>query len=157
MKISSFIMFLLLISTVFAVYGMMVKDANKTFATTMPEFSPIVSSNWTSSDQDTVGGGPYDFIDSINGTVGPLMTKFAIIKNEEEGWFSKLTAGITAIPYTILLVPDVLISSISIAGAIVTGFFIALGIPGWFVILIGVIITIWAVFKLLEYYQRVPI
>jgi len=158
MKISSAIVFLIIVSAVFTIYGLMVHEANVQYSTTIPDYVPLDSSNWSESGETGVaGGGKFDFVDRINGTVGPLQDKFKILTNEDEGWFSKLTAGIMAIPYAILLLPNVLWAAISMGGAVITTFLTILGIPSWFIIAGCVMLLIWAVFKLLEFYQRVPI
>lgn len=156
MKISSFILFLICVSLIFAVYGMMVHESNSQYGQTIQGYVPIDSSNWSGTGNDG-SGGTYDFVYEINGTVGPLVDKFKLITNENEGWFTKLTAGITAIPYAVMLVPDILFTSLMMAGTVVTGFLTALSIPAYFIVAACIMILIWAVFKLLEYYQRVPI
>jgi hypothetical protein len=158
MKISSFIMFLLFISAIFAVYGLMVHEANQQYTDTILNYVPINSANWSDGGATGVaGGGQFDFVNGINGTIGPLQNKFKTITNEDEGWFSKLTAGITAIPYAVLLVPDVLWNTMVMGTLIIGAFFGVLNIPVWFIIAASVGVLVWAIFKLLEFYQRVPL
>lgn len=158
MKISSMIIFLIIVSAVFAIFGMMVHEANQQYSTTIPDYVPIDTSNWSDSGATGVaGGGKYDFVTEINGTVGPLQEKWKLIKDPDQGFFSKIAAGLTAIPYAIMLVPDVLFSSIGMAGRVITSFLSVLSIPGWFIVAGCVMLLIWAVFKLLEFFQRVPV
>ena len=158
MKISSFIIFLIIVSAVFATYGLMVYDANEQYHDTIPNYVNLSSAEWSDGGATGVaGGGKFDFVDGINGTVGPLQDKFKVLSNENEGWFSKLTAGITAIPYAILLVPDVLWNTVVMGTLIITAFLTVLGIPVWFIIAGSVMVLVWAIFKLLEFFQRVPL
>ena len=158
MKISSAVIFLLLVSAIFATYGLIVHESNQTYSSTIPNYVPLDGSNWSNgATTGEAGGGKFDFVDSINGTVGPLVDKFKLIKDPDQGFFSKIAAGLTAIPYAILLVPDVLWNTLLMAGTIVTAFFTVLNIPAWFIIMACVGFLVWGIFKLLEYYQRVPI
>lgn len=158
MKISSMIGFLVVISALFAIYGLMVHEANDTYSATIPNYVPLDSTNWSDSGSSGVaGGGKFDFVEKINGTIMPLQDKWKLIKDPDQGFFSKLVAGITAVPYAIMLVPDVLFASISMAGDVITTFLSVLNIPTWFTIAGLVMVLIWAVFKFLEYYQRVPV
>jgi hypothetical protein len=155
MKISTAVTFLIIISAVFAIFGLMVHEANQQYTGT-DGYTAINSSAW-GNQADSGNTGPYDFVDKINGTLGPLESKWKQIQDPEQGFFSKITAGLTAIPYAIMLLPDVLFSSISMAGAVITGFMTVLNIPVWFITAGLVLVLIWAIFKLLEFFQRVPI
>lgn len=155
MKISTAIMFLIIISAVFTIFGLMVKEANTSY-TGSEGYIPINSSEW--SNQNDVGNtGKYDFVTSLNTNITVLQDKWKQIKNPDEGFFSKIAAGLTAIPYAIMLVPDVVFTSLEMAGNVVTGFMTVLGIPTWFVVAGAVMLLIWGVFKLLEFFQRVPL
>jgi hypothetical protein len=162
MKISSFIIFLIFVSMIFATFGMMVHESNNTYSTTMPDYVPLSSGNWSDGGSTGVaGGGNYDFVESINFVIIPLQTRWAAIIDVDTGFFTKLVAGISAIPYAIVLLPSVLFATIAMAGGMVTGFLGVLGIggvsTGWFVIAAVLMILVWAVFKLMEFFQRVPI
>lgn len=155
MKISTAIIFLIIVSAVFTVFGLMVHEANQQY-TGSDGYSPINSSQW-SNQADSGNTGQYDFVSRINNTIGPLEDKWKQIKDPEQGFFSKIAAGLTAIPYAIMLLPDVLFASLSMAGAIVAGFMTVLNIPTWFITAGLVMLLIWGIFKLLEFFQRVPI
>jgi len=161
MKISTAITFLIIVSAVFAIYGLMVHEANNTYTGKIEGFTPINTGNWSSSNNGWNGQdsntGQFDFLASINGTLGPLQEKFTQIKDPDLGFFTKLVAGISAIPYAIVLVPDVLFNALFLSGALITAFLTALSVPSWFIVAGCVLLLIWGIFKLLEYYQRVPI
>ena len=80
MKISSFILFLIFVSMIFATFGMMVYESNNTYSGTMPDYVPLSSGNWSGSGSTGVaGGGDYDFVDSISFVITPLQTRWAAI------------------------------------------------------------------------------
>lgn len=142
-KISTFIVFILIASGVFFAYAEMIREANEQY----PE-NYINSSEWEEK---------YDYISDINETINPLEKKLKIIQDEDKGWFSKLTAGITAIPYALLIVPQVLFGSLVFGGAIIIGFLSVWGVAQKIVTLGLVILSIWAIFKLVEFFNKTEI
>lgn len=147
MKISTLVGFLLIVSAVFFIYALMVSEANDMFGT-HSGFDEINSSEWDSQ---------YDMVGAVNATITPLETKFKVITDPEEGFFTKLTAGIAAIPYAIMLVPQVLFNTVYLAGVMIVSFATFLNIPPYIQILVVVMTLVWGIFKLLEYFQRAPV
>lgn len=143
MKLSVFIMIILVISGVFFTFAEMIREGNNEY----PE-NTINSSAWEEK---------YDYIDDINETFSPIETALKTIQDEDAGWFSRLTAGITAIPYAILIVPEAIFGSIVFGGEIIVGFFAVWGIPQKIVTLALVFILIWAIFKLVEFFNKTEV
>lgn len=144
MKLSTFVYFILIIAGFFFTYAMMVDEAN----TAYPTESNLNSSEWVTQ---------YDYVDNVNNTFFPLEKSLKTLQDENAGWFSKLAEGITAIPYAILLVPEVIFGSIVFGGNIMTGFFTAWGLPQYIVVLGLVLFLVWAIFKLIEYFNKTEI
>jgi len=142
MKISAFIFMILIISGVFFTFAEMIKEQNDNFP------NRINSTEWEDK---------YDYIDDINETFYPIETKLKTIQDEEAGWFSKLTAGITAIPYAILIMPQAVFGSLLFGGQIVVGFFNVWGLPQKIVTLVLVLILIWGIFKLIEFFNKTEV
>lgn len=106
---------------------------------------PVNTSAWQSQ---------YDYVNQTNETIAPLTEAFNKIGDENNGWFTKLTAGISAIPKAIILIPQLLFDSFASTGSIMTGFATSLNLPQQLIILIGVMLLVWGIIKLVEMYQR---
>lgn len=144
MKLSTMVFFLLIVAGMFFVFASMVDEANTTF----PDQSQLNSSEWATQ---------YDYVDSINDTFFPLEKSLKTLQDENAGWFSKLAEGITAIPYAILIVPQVIFGSLVYGGNMMTGFFTAWGLPQKIIVLGLVILLVWVIFKLIEYFNKTEI
>jgi len=140
MKISTYIMMLLVISGIFFTFALMTQEA-KTY---YPE-AGIDDSDWADK---------YDFGTSINRTVSPLQKAFEKLGDEEAGWWTKLTAGITAVPLAIIQIPVVLFQTFVMGGLLITGVFTSLGIPAYLLGIVLIMVLVWGIFKLVEIYQR---
>lgn len=140
MKISAFVIFILIVAGVVFTYAELVREANEQYDTNY-----INSSQWSEE---------YDYIDEINETVSPLETKLKIITDEDQGWFSRLTSGITAVPYVILIVPQAVFETLGFAASIIVGFFSVWGLPQKIITLALVILAVWGIFKLIEFFNK---
>jgi len=140
MKISSLIMYLLMVGVVFFSFALISTDINNYY----PE-TAINSSEWD---------GEYDYVQRLNDSVNPLKEKYEVIEDEEQGWYTKLWAGISAIPYAVILFPRVLFSGLAIGSEAFSNFLYALAIPSYIILALLIGMMIWAMFKLLEFFQR---
>lgn len=143
MKISAFVFALLIISGIFFMFAEMVREQNENF----PD-NPVNSTEWEEK---------YDFIDDVNDTFNPIEQALKTIQDEDAGWFSKLTAGITAIPFAILIVPQAVFGSMVFGGNIIVGFFGVWGIAPKIVTLGLVLLLVWGIFKLVEFFNKTEI
>lgn len=140
MKISTFITLILIISAVFFVMGSMTSEIN--------EYSPEVQIN------DSAWAGRYDYTEDINASIAPIKNSFDTIQDENKGWFSKLTSGIAAIPAAVIAIPKLIFGSLIMGGSLIVGTFTTVGIPFALILTITVMILVWAIFKLIEIYNR---
>lgn len=143
MKISTYVLLLVCVGAVLFVYASMMSESAQRY----PEAN-INSSEWA---------GKYDYALEVNKSISPLQNAFAKIQDENTGWFTKLTAGITAIPLAIIELPTLLFKSFSLGGSLITGIFTSFGLPAYFIIVAIILIIVWGIFKLAEVYQRWPL
>lgn len=139
MKISTFISILLIVGVVIFIFGMMVQEGEEKYDT------DINKSAWQ---------GKYDYTEQINKSITPIMTSFENIQDEDVGWFTKLTAGISAIPKAIMLVPSLLFSSFSLGTNLMTGIFTSIKLPAYLISVAIVMLVVWGLFKLIEVFNR---
>lgn len=140
MKISTFFIFILIVSGIFFSFAQMVSEANDQY----PDNS-LNSSDWEDN---------YDYIDDINETISPLENSLKTIQDEDAGWFSKLTAGITAIPYALIIVPQIAFGGMEFGGNIVTDFFSVWGLPQTIATIGIVILLVWGIAKLVSHFNK---
>ena len=139
MKISSFIMILLMIGMVFFVFSQMASEANTKYG------PKINNTDWETK---------YNYVSRVNSTISPLKSSFDNIEDDNIGWFSKLTSGIAAIPRAVIALPALLVSSFSIGGEMISNFATALGVPVFILNIFLTALIVWGIFKLIEAFQR---
>jgi hypothetical protein len=140
MKISGYIMMLLVVGAVFFIFAQMISEANENYPSTN-----INSSVWDSK---------YDFANGINNDTAPLQQAFSDIENPDKGWFSKLISGIAAIPWAVIKLPVILFSALAMGGIMVTGFLGIFGIPAYIVTVVLIMMVVWGIIKLIEAFHR---
>lgn len=138
MKLSVFLATLLLVGAVFFVFATMIDESNSILGT------DINTSSWKNQ---------YDYATNINATVAPIEAKLKVI-DQDESWFSKLTAGITAIPYAVITFVIGIFAGFSIGGAMATGFLTTLGVPAYIITVVIIMIVTWGIAKLIELLHR---
>ena len=139
MKISAYISIILVIGIVFFIFAMMGQEAAVNYPAAGINSSAVVQ---------------YDYSTQINSTIAPVQGALQNIESSDTGWFSKITSGLAAIPYAVILIPRLLFDSILYGGAITTGILGSFGVPTYILFVVLIMIVVWAVFKLLEIYQR---
>lgn len=140
MKISDFISMMVMVSAIFFIFASMIQESNDQY----PDVN-INSSEWEER---------YDYIEDINGTVSPIEEKLKVIQDENQGFFTKLAAGITAIPYAVIVVPQAAFGALAIASNMIVDFFAVFNLPSYIVTAALLILLIWGIFKLVEFFQR---
>jgi len=137
MKLSSYILIVLMIGLCFAIVGNVIGE----FETSYPNID--VNTSWSDD---------YNYADEISDSMRGLQSKFATISDPDAGWFSKVGAGIIAIPNVVIAIPTILVKTIGYITTIITdvgtelkipGFVIALGITSMIVIIIFGLISFW--------------
>ena len=145
MKISTLVTFLAIVGGIVFIMASMISEGESKYDVS------INKSDWENS---------YNYVNDVNQSLSPLIDDFNKITDTSEdsgGWFSKLVTGISAIPKAVIAVPSLVFSSIVSTKEIATGITSSLKIPGEIILIILTIITVWAVFKLVEIFQRYPL
>lgn len=98
----------------------------------------------------------YNYMNEINSSVDPLINSLDDISSQDKGWLEIGVSGFTGIIKAITLIPSILWQSFKLAGAMVTGGLVPIGVPAGIIGVIMVALIIWGVFKLLEGIHRWP-
>ena len=106
--------------------------------------NPINTSNFTSE---------YNQIESIKEKANESYMNFQKLGAEDTSWFQKIGAGIVAIPYAVINFPIMVVFAI---GALINMLTLSLGgiLPATIILAIITFITIEAVRRFLEFFQR---
>lgn len=143
MRISSAILMIIAISGIILMAAISLKELD----TQYPDAN-ITTSEWDSK---------YDYSPQINSSVAGLKDKFDKITDTDTGWFTKLTSGIYAIPYAIIAVPGVILTSLAYGTSIAVDGLTGLNIDSRIIMLVMIGMLIWGIFKLVEMFNRTPI
>jgi hypothetical protein len=139
MRFSTLITMLLVTGVILFVAGMMIEEADMVYNT------DINTSKWE---------GKYDYATQVNSSINPLIDSFEKIQDEDIGWFTKLTAGISAVPKAVVLIPSLIFQSLRMGGNLITGVLTSLSIPLYIITVAIIMLLVWGVFKLVEFFQR---
>jgi len=140
MKLSSLILFVIFVAAIFFIFALMVREANLQY----PD-ADINSSEWDDK---------YDYIENINSSIAPIRTAILTIENTEVGWFTKIGAGLAAIPFALVVVPKAAINAVAYGGSIINDFFQVLKVPIELIAAALVILSLVTVFKLIEWWKN---
>ena len=130
---------ILMVGLCFAIVGSVVND----FEVEYPDID--VNTSWE---------GDYDYTSEINDSISGLKDKFDIIADEDEGWFSKLTAGISAIPKAIVVVPAVMFKTVSYGLIILVEVGTKIGVPSFVTVFATIGVFTIVIFKLVAFWHR---
>ena len=139
MKISTFITILLFVGVVLFSIALMINEAEDKYGV------DINTTSWE---------GKYDYADSINKSVDPLIESIDDIANEDKGWLEKVGAGFTGIISAVTLLPALVWSSFVMGGGLITGGLSSIGLPTYLIGVFIISLIVWGVIKLLEFFQR---
>lgn len=142
MKISTFIFALLFIGVVVTIILMAVSDSEDYYGVDV---------------NTSLIEGKYDYASSINESTSPLITSIDTLSDQDKGWLSKVGAGFTGIISAVTLLPSLVWNSFSLGGGLITGLGSSLKIPIYIITVFLIALTIWGVFKLIEFFQRWPL
>lgn len=140
MKISTYISLLLIIGALVFVFALMTNEAADRY--------PNANIN------DSAWADQYDYAQEINESVSPLQSIFQDITDDNKGWFSRIASGIIAIPMAVIALVDILIESLGFGGNLLTGTLTSIGLPLALITITLLLVFVWAMFKLIELYQR---
>lgn len=139
MKISVFVVVLLMIGVILFVVVEMVKEAEQIYDI------EINKTEWE---------GKYDYAAELNDSFQPIKKSIDSIADEEKGWLEKVGAGFTGIIAAVIFLPSLVGHMGLLGGQLITGLGGSLGIPGYLLLVFIMMIFIWGIFKLLEFLQR---
>ncbi len=139
MKLSMFILLILVVGLSFSLVGSIIHD----FETQYPEVN--VNTTWEDD---------YDYSSEINESVYGIKTRFDIIGSEETGWFSKLTAGISAVPLAIIFIPVVIFKTMAYAINIISSIPKIISVPPYVIIFGIVALIVVILFGLVSFWHR---
>lgn len=142
MKGSSILILVVLIAGFLTIFADFNRGLNDSYSENY-----VNSSEWDSK---------YDFSNNINGSVSNLKSNFDTITDTEKSWFTRIGAGIVAIPYAVILFPLTIFDGFASFGSILTDLSSDFGVKGKLIGLGLILLIIFAVTKLLEFFQRSP-
>lgn len=96
----------------------------------------------------------YDYINEINQSISPLKEKFEVIADENKGFFTKIAAGIVAIPYAIILLPSLVLEGLKYTNDMIVQVSLILKVPPLITYGLLVLMMIFVISRLLEFFQR---
>lgn len=144
MKVTTLIIFIVIVGAVFISFNYMADDLNTNYAN-ISGAQQINTSHWS---------GKYNYTEKVNASIAPLIEDFQKIEDENAGWFSKLASGIVAIPHAVIGFASLAIGSISTMGSLITNMATFVHIPPIIIYSIIIIITLWVLSKLLGFFQK---
>lgn len=139
MKISTFLYILLFVGVIFFVMSSMVNESNA-------KYDPGINT--------TLWEGKYDYAQSVNSSVDPLISSINDISNPDKGWLAKIGAGFTGIISAVMLLPALVWGSLKTGGGLITGGLSSVGLPVYIIAVFIIALLIWGIVKLLEFFQR---
>jgi len=139
MKISTFITMLLVVGLLLFVFVDMIKQAEDQYGI------EVNKTNWE---------GQYDFATDVNKSISPIRTSIDDITSEDTGWLEKVGAGFTGIVSAVTFLPSLVWSMAGMGTGLITGIGNAMGVPPYMLFVFIIMLTVWGIIKLLEFFQR---
>lgn len=139
MKISTFVIMLTFVGVIMFAMFQMVNEAEDNYNIDINE------SDWEER---------YDFAEDINEEIQPIKDSIDTIQNQEAGWLERVGSGFTGIIAAVTFLPSILWDILTLSTGLATGLGLALAIPAYIITVAIIMLSIWAIFKLIEFYQR---
>lgn len=139
MKISTFVSMMLIVGVILFVVFQMINESEANYGI------DINQSEWEDK---------YDFASDVNNEVQPIKDSIDNIQNQESGWLERVGSGFTGIIAAVTFLPSMLWSILTLSTGLVTGLGVALAIPAYLISVGIIMLIVWGVFKLIEFYQR---
>lgn len=140
MKLTGFLVFLVMVGFVFLAISLASSDLNSQFPT-----NPINTSAYS---------GRYDATSSLNSSISAIQERFNVITDEDRGFFTRLGAGIVAIPYAVILFPKAVLTGLGALGDMITDFSLVIGIPPAAAYMLIFIATLFIIGLLIKFFQK---
>lgn len=105
--------------------------------------NPIETSNFSG----------YDKVESIRNSTDDIYKNFQVLGSEDSSWYSKIGAGIVAIPYAVIKLPIMVVVAITALSEFITE---GLGdkVPYPIILAMVTFLIIYAVREFLQFFQR---
>jgi len=139
MKISTFVMMLLMVSVILFAMISMVKEGERIYSV------DINKTEW--EDQ-------YDFVNSVNDSVSPIQESLLTIEGDDVGFLEKVGAGFTGIISAVTFLPRMVIETSVLGATLIAGLGSAFGLPQYITYALLIALIVWGVFELIKVYQR---
>lgn len=141
MKLTIFLVFIAVVGLVFAALTQMSTELNDKYPSTH-------QINVSKFDNE------YNYINDLNESVGAIQERFNVITDEDKGFFTRLGAGIVAIPYAVILFPKAVLQGSSALGSMITNFGQIVFWTTVTIYMITFIAIIWVIGMLIKFFQK---
>lgn len=139
MKISTFITTLLVVGILLFVMISMMQESETHYGV------DINKTDWEDK---------YDFASEVNESIYPVQRDLEKIANEETGWLEKVGAGFTGIIAAVKVIPTMVWEMSKMGTTLIVGMGKTLGIPSEIIYIIIIMLVVWGIIKLIEFFQR---
>jgi len=139
MNISVFVTVLLVVGIVLFGVITMVKEAEQ---------------NYDIEVNKTEWEGKYDFASEVNESLSPIKKSLDTLGSEEKGWLEKIGAGFTGIITAVIHLPLLVWTGTKLGASLITGLGNSLGVPSYLILVFIIMLSVWGIFKLIEFFQR---
>lgn len=139
MKTSFIVEVLLLMGIAVLIWGNYASDLDNVYADNQ------INANWSSK---------YDIAENINASSAGLKSNLETLADDDKSWFSKIGAGIVAIPRAVMLLPILGFESLASFSNFTSDLLAYYNIPPEVTRGILVLLGVFIIFGLLEWFQR---
>lgn len=139
MRISTLVVMLLAVSVVVFLFVQMTNEAETIYGIDINQ----------SDFEDN-----YDFASDVNESISPVIDSVNTIRDGESGFFSIVSAAFTGIIAAVKFLPDLFLSMISSTAGLVMNIGGILGIPGYILLVVILLLSAWGLFELIAFLQR---
>lgn len=95
----------------------------------------------------------YEYSSGINRSISKIQTQIDKITDTDTGFFSKIGAGIIAIPYFVILFPKIAIEGIANVTGVITSMGTDFGLAPYLIGVGIILVSIFLVRKIVEFFQ----
>lgn len=96
----------------------------------------------------------YDFANDVNESIYPIKESIDGITDEESGWLERVGSGFTGIVAAVTFLPTMVWDLGRMGGNLVSGIGTVLHLPSYMIFVFVLMLLVWGVIKLIEFFQR---
>lgn len=149
MKMSVFVTMLIVVGVVLFAMTQMINEAENQYDIT------INQSSWV-NESDTTATSKYDFAGRVNDSIWPIGQSIRTITDESSGWLDIIGAGFTGLIKAVTFLPDMLFTALVMGASLITGLGTSVGVPSYITFVFIIMLTVWGIFQLVEFFNRWP-